>query len=209
MKKILLTVVALATFGLSQAQDIKFGAKAGLNISTITGDLEDAKSLVGAHFGGFAEIKISDKFAFQPELLYSMQGAKSEYSESDTDYSYSEESKYKLGYLNIPLMVKYFATDKLFIEAGPQVGFLLSAKQDYSYSETYMGITDSASIDGIDVKDNFETIDFGLNFGFGYEFTENIFAGARYNVGLSNIAKDSGDSKVHNGVFQISVGYKF
>ena len=50
-----------------------------------------------------------------------------------------------------------------------------------------------------------------MNFGAGYEFTENIFASARYNLGLANIAKTEAgdDSKVHNGVFSLSVGYKF
>ena len=209
MKKIILSVVAIATFGFSQAQDIKYGAKVGLNVATLNGDLEDAKSLIGAHLGGFVEIKINEKFAFQPELLYSMQGAKSEYSESEPDYSYSEEAKYKLGYLNVPLMAKYFATDKLFIEAGPQIGFLMSAKNEFKFSETFMGDTESASGD-VDIKDNLKSIDFGLNFGLGYEFTENVFASARYNVGLSDINDVQGsDMKIQNGVLQFSVGYKF
>lgn len=209
MKKIFLCAVALATFGFSQAQEIKYGAKVGLNVATLNGDVEDAKSLIGAHLGGFVEIKINEKFAFQPELLYSMQGAKSEYSYSEPGYSYSEDTKLKLGYLNVPLMAKYFATDKLFIEAGPQIGFLMSAKNEFKFSETFMGDTESASGD-VDVKDNLKSVDFGLNFGLGYEFTENVFASARYNVGLSDINDAEGSNvEIQNGVFQFSVGYKF
>jgi len=209
MKQIFLCVVALATFGFSQAQEIKYGAKVGLNVATLNGDVEDVKSLIGAHLGGFVEIKITDKFAFQPELLYSMQGAKSEYSESEPGYSYSSEEKYKLGYLNLPLMAKYFATEKLFIEAGPQIGFLMSAKNDYKETETFMGDTETFSGD-IDIKDNLKSIDFGLNFGLGYEFTQNVFASARYNVGLSDINDVEGSNvKIQNGVFQFSFGYKF
>lgn len=209
MKKVLFAAVAVFAFGVSNAQDIKYGAKVGLNVATLNGDLEDAKSLIGAHLGGFVEIKINEKFAFQPELLYSMQGAKSEYSESEPNYSYSEESKLKFGYLNLPLMAKYFATEKLFIEAGPQIGFLMSAKNEFKFSETFMGYTESASGDD-DVKDDLKSIDFGLNFGFGYEFTENVFASARYNVGLSDINDVQGsDIKIQNGVLQFSVGYKF
>lgn len=209
MKQIFLCVVALATFGFSQAQEIKYGAKVGLNLATLNGDVEDVKSLIGAHLGGFVEIKITDKFAFQPELLYSMQGAKTEYSESEPGYSYSSEEKYKLGYLNLPLMAKYFATEKLFIEAGPQIGFLMSAKYDFKEIETFMGDTETFSGD-IDIKDNLKSIDFGLNFGLGYEFTQNIFASARYNVGLSDINDVEGSNvKIQNGVFQFSFGYKF
>lgn len=209
MKKLFIAAVAVMAFGVSNAQDIKYGAKVGLNVATLNGDVEDAKSLIGAHLGGFVEIKINEKFAFQPELLYSMQGAKSEYSESEPDYSYNAEEKYKLGYLNLPLMAKYFATEKLFIEAGPQIGFLMSAKYEFEETETFMGETDSFSGDA-DVKDNLKSIDFGFNFGLGYEFTENVFASARYNVGLSDINDLEGSSaKIQNGVLQVSVGYKF
>jgi hypothetical protein len=208
MKKVLFAAFAVMAFGVSNAQDIKFGAKVGLNVATLNGDLEDAKSLIGAHLGAFAEIKITDKFAFQPELLYSMQGAKSEYSESETGYSYSSEDKYKLGYLNLPLMAKYFATEKLFIEAGPQIGFLMSAKNDYKETETILGETETFSGD-VDIKDDFKSIDFGFNFGLGYEFTQNVFASARYNVGLSDINDDGSNVKIQNGVLQFSVGYKF
>lgn len=215
MKKVLFATVVVLGFMTTQAQEIKFGAKVGLNGSTLTGDVEDAKMIFGAHVGGFAEIKITDKFSFQPELLFSMQGAKNEYSESEEFggdvYSYSEETTVKLNYLNVPLMAKYYATQKFFVEAGPQVGFLVSAKSDYEYTEKINGSVDySDSEDGIDVKDNFKSVDFGFNFGLGYEFTENIFAGARYNFGFSDITDVSGfDDKVNNGVFQVSFGYKF
>lgn len=80
MKKILLSAVAVFTFGLTNAQDVSYGVKGGLNLSNLSGDIEDAKSLFGAHVGAFAEIKITDKFSVQPELLFSMQGAKQEYT---------------------------------------------------------------------------------------------------------------------------------
>lgn len=209
MKKVLFAAIAVMAFGAVNAQEIKFGAKAGLNIATLNGDVEDAKSLIGAHLGAFAEIKITDKFAFQPELLYSMQGAKSEYSESGSGFSSNYEEKYKFGYLNLPLMAKYFATEKLFIEAGPQIGFLMSAKYEFKETETFMGDTVTFSGED-DIKDNLKSIDFGFNFGFGYEFTQNVFASARYNVGLSDINDQEGsDAKIQNGVLQFSVGYKF
>lgn len=214
MKKILLSAVFLFS-ALSYAQDVKFGAKVGLNISNLSGDVEDTKSLIGAHLGGFAEISISEKFAIQPELLFSMQGAKSEYSESDIDYSYSEETKTKLNYLNIPLLAKYYVADKFALLAGPQFGILMSAKEDYEFSETLSGTTDSGS-ESIDAKEFYKSLALSFNLGASYSITENFFVDARYNLGLSSIAKDYtdefGDStslKINNNVFQFSVGYKF
>ena len=78
MKKIVLSIAAMLVFGFANAQDVRFGVKGGLNIATLTGDVQDASTKVGFHVGGFAEIKVSDKFAVQPELLFSTQGAKSD-----------------------------------------------------------------------------------------------------------------------------------
>ena len=71
MKKVLLSAIAVMAFMSVSAQETRFGVKAGLNLSTFTGDAEDAKSLVGFQVGGFAEIKLTDKFAIQPEVLFS------------------------------------------------------------------------------------------------------------------------------------------
>ena len=61
-----------------------------------------------------------------------------------------------------------------------------------------------------DYKDFVKSVDFGFNVGLGYEFTENRFAGARYNLGLSDINDVNGSNdKIGNGVFQLSFGYKF
>lgn len=202
MKKIILTVAAVFAFGFANAQETKFGVKGGLNVANLSGDIEDNSSKVGFHVGGFVEIKVSDKFSVQPELLFSTQGTKLE--ESGTNYSY--ESNLNLSYLNIPVMAKYYVAEGFSLEAGPQIGFLTTAKSDFTATES--GITVSGDED---VKDEFESIDFGFNFGAGYDFTENLSAGLRYNLGLSNIAKtDSGDDfKLSNNVFSVSLGYKF
>jgi hypothetical protein len=214
MKKLLFSAILLAS-GLVNAQEIKYGAKLGLNISNFSGDVTDSKSLIGVQLGGFAEIGISDKFAIQPELLFSMQGAKSEYSETDLGDTYSEESKTKLNYLNVPVLAKYYIADNFAVLAGPQFGILMSAKEDYDVSETISGITDNYS-ESADVKDFYKTLSLSFNVGAAYSITENIFVDARYNLGLSSIAKDFtdefGDSfsaDIKNNVIQFSVGYKF
>lgn len=180
--------MAVFAFGLANAQDVKFGVKGGLNLSSLTGDIEDAKSLIGFHIGGFAEIKLTDKFAIQPELLYSTQGSKMK----ETVFTESFEYNNKLDYLNIPVMAKYYVTEAFNVEVGPQIGILLSAK-----------------VDGEDYKDEVKSVDFGLGFGAGYNFTENLSLGLRYNLGLSNTIKEDSDYKVKNSVLALSLAYKF
>jgi opacity protein-like surface antigen len=99
-------------------------------------------------------------------------------------------------YIVVPVMAKFYVADAFSLEAGPQVGFLMSAKL-------------KADGDSVDNKDEYNTTDFGLNLGAGYDFTENISAGVRYTLGLSNIAKDSGSDKVMNNNFALALAYKF
>jgi len=210
MKRIILTVSAFFTLCLANAQEIKYGVKAGLNLSTLTGDVAyyDVKSKAGFHVGGFVEFKITDKFSVQPELLYSAQGAKLRYSSADEFSSTIDKQNIKLGYLNIPVMAKYYVIKGLSIEAGPQVGFLLSAKNEYNI---YSSISEDLSGSGEDdIKDDSKSVDFGLNVGAGYEFTQNIFVQARYNFGLTSISENaSNEFDPKNGVLQVSFGYKF
>jgi hypothetical protein len=189
MKKVILTVAAIFAFGFASAQDKKggsdsemsFGAKGGLNMATVS-NATGSSALIGAHIGGFAEFKLSDKFAVQPELLFSMQGAK------------FDSGSFSLNYINVPVMAKYYVADAFSVEAGPQIGFLMSAKDD-----------------GEDVKDGYNTIDFGVNFGAGYDLNEKMVLGLRYNLGLSDLQKDlpSGYDGSKNGVLSLSFGYKF
>ena len=241
MKKIILTAAAVFVLGFANAQDVKFGVKGGLNLSTIKfnyptqqGDpaySPDNKMAVGFHVGGFAEIGLSDKLSFQPELLFSMEGAKFENIESGTKiiggqtytYTDNETSNIVTNYINVPLLLKFKATENLFFVAGPQVGFLMSAKQDYESksTQTFNGqtTTDSKTFSGQDVKKYYESMSYALDLGAGYFFTENIFTEVRYNLGLSNNAKPvtetfNGQTFTYEPVFkastiQFSLGYRF
>jgi hypothetical protein len=120
------------------------------------------------------EYSISDKFSLQPEVLFSQQGLKEDL------YDNQYEVKLKLGYINIPLMAKYYATDQLNLEIGPQLGFLTSAdyyEKDNEYDESYEE----------DVKRYFKKTDVGINFGIGYQLKNGIGINARYNLGLTDI----------------------
>ena len=185
MKKMIF-VAAIAIFSLAGANaQTSFGAKAGLNVANLSGDITDNEVLIGFNVGVFAEITLADSFYLQPELLYSTQGAQfSDSSEFSADLN--------LNYIIIPMMFKYDVANRFYLEAGPQVGFLVSAERG-----------------DVDVKDEFESTDFGANFGLSYGFTDKIFAQARYNIGLSDIDKSELNDKVSNAVMSFSLGYKF
>lgn len=182
VKVLLLAVFAFVAMNV-KGQDLKFGAKAGLGISNMGGDA-DAKSKIGFHFGGFAQYGISENMLIQPEVLFSFEGAKSK----------SDDKSINMTYLNIPIMVVYKigAVQGLSIEAGPQLGFLLGAKYD-----------------GNDVKDSFKGTNFSLDLGAGYAINDNISAGIRYCIGLSDINDIGLGGSITESNFMISLAYKF
>jgi len=201
------------------AQEIKWGVKAGANLSTLSTDLSGEKYLVGYHFGGFAEFKLSEKFFIQPEFLYSLEGAKIDDSFSFEDegatFGIDYKETIKLTYLQLPVIMKYRVAEHLNFEFGPQVGLLLNAKSDYDV--TIWFDNEELSESGSEkIKDQIKSLDFALNFGLGYEFNNNMFIQGRYHLGLSNI-DDSNDmveesisrGSIKNRSFQISIGYKF
>lgn len=206
MKKLVLcAIIGAFSINFLSAQEVKFGVKAGVNFASLSGDdLDDLDGLTGFHVGGVAEVLFSDKFSLQPEIFYSAQGAKSEYTGAYID-SFEVKTKLKLDYINIPVIAKYYVTRELSIEAGPQIGFLVSAKQKIKVS----GGGDSES-DSVDLKDYYKGLDFGLGLGLGYKFENGLNFSARYNIGLSNVSdEDSDDFSIKNNVFQLSVGYMF
>src|SRR5690606_25294772 len=101
------------------------------------------------------------------------------------------------------------------VEAGPYVGFLMSAKTE----GTINSMGENVSIESDD-KDFSNSIDFGVGAGASFNLDNGFFIGARYNLGLSKVGKDNtlnfGDVDINvealdtkNAVIQVSVGYKF
>lgn len=215
MKKLLLFVaVATLTISIARSQELRIGAKAGVNFASVGGDFtDDYEGRISFHIGGMVEIPISEKFAIQPELLYSGQGAKSEYDDSFGDSIVIGKEKLKLDYINIPIMAKYYIIDGLSVEAGPQFGVLVSAKNEYEIS-SFEG--DESGED--DVKDFYNTLDIGFGFGSSYRLNNGVFLSGRYVIGFTDVTDDDdvdfgpldiGGYKQRNGVLQLSAGFSF
>ena len=162
-----------------KAQLLQLGVKAGLNYANFTGTEIQTDAITSYHAGLLAEIKLMDKFAIQPELLYTTQGAS--YKEA------GEEFKNELGYIAIPVLAKIYLGQSFSVELGPQASFLLSEKNDF------------------DLEDS-NTFDFGLAGGLSYKITKNIFVQGRYVLGLTEISSNA-DAK--NSVLQFSAGLMF
>lgn len=179
---LLMTIVSFST----QAQTLRIGIKGGLNYANQTGsDITinssnyNTDAITSYHIGLLAEIRLLERFAIQPELLYSTQGASYKYALT--------EFKNELGYITIPVLLKFGLSKSLSLELGPQAGFLLSEKNN------------------VDFKDS-ETFEFSAVGGLGLKVTKNLFLQARYGLGLTNATKNA---EIKNSVVQISAGLLF
>ena len=192
MKKVFMTVAfaALAIAG-ANAQ-VKFGARAGLNLANVATKVNDVKvkSNIRPSFyiGGLAEFAFNDVVLMDAGLTYSNQGAKAK----EGDGAYIQHA------LNLPVWFKYdFAGFRP--KAGLYAGYILSQQTKAE------GKTETVD------KDLYNHFDYGIGLGAEYNLPNNgLFFEASYNWGLANLQKN-GDSKnyANNRVIQVGVGYKF
>lgn len=168
MKRVLSLSMFLLLSAAVMAQDPGFGLKAGLNASNFRSqDNSDYSVLIGYQFGVYGYIPISERIGFQPELVYSLQGAASDIVDAG------------LHYINIPLMFKFYVADGLNLQIGPYVGFLVGE----SFS------SDLADFDSEGMADSFEGFDVGGQAGVAYELDGGFNFGARYIYGFADINK--------------------
>jgi hypothetical protein len=165
MKKIAITAMALLVLLITQAQ-VDAGIKGGLNIARLSGF--DGDSRVSVHVGGFIHYPLNRNWCIQPELIYSGEGQ--EY------FSEGDERTIALDYVSIPLMIQYFPATRFYFEAGPQIGFLVSA-QDKGMDN-----------DNINVKKDFRNSQVGLNLGIGFKPNNRVGIYARYHFGLTDVS---------------------
>lgn len=154
----------------------------------------DAKNIYenrfGFYAGVFANIGLSKLLAFQPELLYSQKGAKAN----------AVDINYRLHYIDAPLVL-HLNTDGFFLELGPQVGFLASAKLE----------SGNASVD----INNYKSVDFGYLAGLGYQLKHGLGAGLCYNGAFINFPQSTTveavalQNRVRHSAFQLYATYSF
>jgi outer membrane protein with beta-barrel domain len=191
MKTKLITLsVALLISQLMMAQ-FHIGVKAGANITKVDGQSFKQQFEYGYNLGGFAEIRLSDKFSFNPEVLFNQYTSTldSSYKSIYENVIASDQSKVKLNYLTIPLLVDYKFLGPVHLQAGPQFGILMN--QDKNFLQNG--------------EDAFKNGDFSMAFGAQVKLAQLRITG-RYLIGLNNINDIDNQDKWRNQVIQLSLG---
>ncbi|MGF1922587.1 MAG: porin family protein [Bacteroidia bacterium] len=207
MKKIFILAVALlGSAGIANAQStdkpIKFGVKAGANLSNIIKD--DGNNnfktdyLVGYHAGITLDIKLLDNLAFTPEAVYSTKGYKS--TSSIGEFTQTTH------FIDIPILASIKLGGGLNLVAGPQVSFLMSTTNKF---ETGFGTAEQQIIE--DDADRFKKSLAGGVIGFRYDFSNKLGINGRYALDFqkNNENGTSQTPEFKNQVFQLGLGVKF
>ena len=169
-----------------------FGIKAGAQAAKLGQPEINWDTRYSWHVGLLAHLHISDHFAIQPELVYSNQGGE--------HIIVGSETKLELGYINVPILFQYMTGSGFRFQAGPQVGFLVNANQEFNGVKS-------------DIKDNVKKTDFTLLVGASYITKSGLGFDARYGYGLTDISNaDSGSGMgqdINNLLIQVGLFYQF
>ncbi len=220
MKKLFFIAAAMLGVVSLSAQEkttsSQFGIKSSVNMSSFNGkDIKDNDYKVGFSAGVYGHFPLTDQFAVQPEVNFTRMGGK--YKDEVTEVgntTVKNKNKTTLDYIQVPVMFKYYpAASRFNVEAGPQFGFNMYAskkEQTSTYANNMVYTTEKK----VDVKDDVKNFDFGVNFGLGYNVTDNINVGARYYMGLTKITENTDNGTqvgpdVKNHSFSFGVGYSF
>ena len=190
--KLAIMAIALLTMQAASAQ-FRVGPKAGANLVKVEGVSFSDEFRYGYHVGGFAEIVLTadKKLSIQPEVLFNQYSTTldSSFKNVYENVLRSEQSKVKLNYLSIPLLVNYRLLGPLYLQAGPAFSILMD--QDRTLLQNG--------------GDAFKKGDFSMIGGAQIKLTK-IYLTGRYVVGLSNINDIDNKDKWKSQAIQLSVG---
>lgn len=176
---------------------IKYGVKAGVNLSNISNDMTfdpgfsmgtgfQIGALMNFHWGQRTASSLpgTGLWGLQPEVLYSYQAIK------------SDGGDIKLNYIKIPVMLKVYPLSALSIEVGPEFSYLLSSSPDFlKLSDANVKVGDCKGFN------------WGIGVGAAYEFDFGFMVGARYSIGLTDLGENLKWNNNNN--IQVTVGWLF
>lgn len=210
---VLLFIFSTLTPTIVKSQEAQFGVKAGLNYSSIVGDLtQGIKFRFSGHAGVFLEIEFSNKFAFQPELVYSSQGFQFSsdlltiQNGGDILDQNDIRTNVQFNYLTVPILGKFVVSDLLVVEFGPQFAFLLNQVTKIKNLDQR---DDTIRDDRTSTSGNFQ-LDYGAAVGLEVQFDDEFSVSSRFYFGLRNRLEGlEGNLQNYNTAIQLSANYSF
>ena len=174
-------IAAISANAQNEVGQLTLMPKAGINISSITGDGEGKKAKVGLVAGVEAEYGITENFGIDFGVLYSMEGCKSDLviaTGTGASAYLAKGVKWNMDYINIPTAFNVRGKWSLDGESGKM--------KDIGYEPKAFNLS--------------------IPVGLSYEY-QSFVLDARYNIGVTKLVKDADQGR--NSTFSITIGYKF
>ena len=200
MKKIItISIISIFTLSIS-AQSLlpkKYGVKFGINSSSLNSTSNDGvenlniSSSIGLTGGFYMQIPLNDIWYINTELLYTERGGSfnfnyvHDYAPLNSRDEYSTENTLKLSYVDFNPTLSFKTSEKLALNIGPSLSFLIS--EEYTFSEEKIN-GDSSIVNTLDpaIYES-ESLNVGLNFGLSFYVNESFLLDANINAGLMSI----------------------
>ncbi|MBU0696781.1 MAG: PorT family protein [Bacteroidetes bacterium] len=206
MKKLFIVAFALLVASKVSAQKgPSFGIKGGLSFSNIikTDDSNFKTNYqTGFNAGAFLTIPIVDRLAFQPELMFSQKGYKSDRSGILGSGTLTQTTNW----IEIPILAKVEAAKGFSIYLGPEVSFLTKTtnKYDGTFSSSQKTTYESDA-------DKFKKSILGGVLGVGIDLSNKLSLNGRYALDFQKNNEDGTTSTpaFKNQVWQVGLGIKF
>src|SRR4051812_8494325 len=170
MKKVFVvfTFLGFLLFSHSVSAQIRNAIILGASASQIDGDKQGGFDKAGLVFGGSSNFKITDKFSFQPEILWLQKGSKADtFDIFDPNAFY----KWRLNYVSVPVLLNYQIQEKFTLQAGLTADVLIDAKVD-------------AGSGFFDRTDELQKLDLNYTGGIEYRISPKFGANARYQYSI-------------------------
>ncbi len=223
MKTKIIAVLLLSFITFSAQSQI---LRAGVNLANVSitddGDIDENKTLTSFQVGFIGNIKILPFLYFQPGVLFTGKGSKTE-DGATTDPTYYRATTNPL-YVEIPanFVLKTPGPIKFFAGAGPYIaigvagknrvdgklaGIAFSSERNIEFSDDDPSTLDYEEGAGFGIMKRF---DYGLGATAGVE-TKNIVLSLNYGLGLAKLQSGSNSSANDNNkhrVLSLTVGIK-
>jgi hypothetical protein len=198
------------------SQNFHFSLKLGGALSNVT-NLDDSKFRFGMNVGLMASIKLTQKLTLVPEICFvSLKGARnipnlpSGNQDLDNVLADVDSGFIDLNYIDLPVLLRYYATQKFYFGGGLYVSYLTSASNFYSTTLTGAGDIDVRQYN----KDDFFRWDYGVAVEVSYaphrtNDSDEMNLHLRFTYGFADILKDNPGSAVNNYSIQGSISIPF
>lgn len=229
MKKILfsfaLMLCGVAALAQPDFSALKFGVRSSIGLGSVTISYDDDNTFQSGFLysvGAYAELPVWRVVNLVAEVDFEHT------SVSDESKSMAVETvggisaqilsttwtKYPLNYLRIPILARANILDKiLYVEAGPQLGFLVGKVDTYTRSKVttiapgYSNTTDTEN--SSEDSDHFKKAHFAFDLGWGFNLGQ-VSLGVRACIGASDLqAKDYKVDGMRVGFTSLQIGMRY